>query len=114
MASNDAIFTLAHWVKDSTLILAQNIGGASSLLLVEFKCPSAEGKEQALAPEFQVLARRTLDAEPTTFYCWQEVTGSGNISYYCSVGTLEPSVLVFHILGDAIHDVYSESLGKSM
>lgn len=114
MTSNEAIFTLAHWVKDSTLILAQNISGVSSLLLVEFKGPSAQLDEQA-SPEFQVLTRRTLSAEPTTFHCWQEVDlVSDSSSYYCSVGTLEPSVLVFHILGNTMHDVYSESLGKSL
>ncbi|KAF9214237.1 hypothetical protein BGZ59_004093 [Podila verticillata] len=91
---------------------AQNIGGVSSLLLVEFKGPSAQMEEHALAPEFQVLARRTLDAEPTTLHCWQEV-GSGSSSYYCSVGTLEPSVLFFHILGNTLHDVYSESLAQA-
>ncbi|KAF9295711.1 hypothetical protein BGZ74_010676, partial [Mortierella antarctica] len=113
MSSNEAIFTLAHWVKDSTLILAQNIGGVSSLLLVEFKGSSAQIEDQA-STEFQVLARKTLSAEPTTFHCWQEMhSGSDSISYYCSVGTLEPSVIVFHILGNTIHDVYSESLAQA-
>ncbi|KAG0010172.1 hypothetical protein BGZ82_003569, partial [Podila clonocystis] len=112
MSSDEAIFTLAHWVKDSTLILAQNIGGVSSLLLVEFKRPSAQMEDQA-STEFEVLARKTLSAEPTTFHCWQEMQSGSDISYYCSVGTLEPSVLVFHILGNTVHDVYSESLAQA-
>ncbi|KAG0080640.1 hypothetical protein BGZ92_000545, partial [Podila epicladia] len=110
MSSKQAIFTLGHWVKDSTLILAQNIGGISSLLLIEFKEPSGQIEDMA-STEFEVLATKNLNAEPTTFHCWQEMhSGSDSISYYCSVGTLEPSVLVFHILGSTIYDVYSESL----
>ncbi|KAF9409224.1 hypothetical protein BGZ94_002017, partial [Podila epigama] len=113
MPSNDAIFTLAYRAWDSTLIIGQNAGGKSSLLLVEFGELEA-GSDRS---PWKVLATKTLNSEPTTLHCWQQedsdTTSKDKFSFFCAVGTLEPSVIVLHVMENSIHDVYRESLAQA-
>lgn len=122
----NGVLTSASWAKEGTLILGQISSGGSSLIVLELAQNSSDSKVKAKAKvgsashSFRVNTFKSMNAEPTTIYCWTEsspvppATELGDISteVLCCVGTLEPAIYVFRIHQEIIEEVYTESLGK--
>ncbi|KAF9146965.1 hypothetical protein BGX30_000049 [Mortierella sp. GBA39] len=122
----DGVLTSASWAKESTLILGQISSEGSSLIVLELARNSGDSKAKAKAKveaashSFRVITLKSMNAEPTTIYCWTEPspvqpeTELGDISteVLCCVGTLEPAIYVFRIHQEIIEEVYTESFAQ--
>lgn len=120
----DGVLTSASWAKERTLVLGQISLSGSSLIVLELGRNFGDSKAKATlvstSHSFRVTAIKSMNAEPTTIYCWTEsspvqpATELGDISseVLCCVGTLEPAIYVFAIHQEIIEEVYTEPLGK--
>lgn len=124
--SGDGVLTSASWAKEGTLVLGKISPGGYSLIVLELARNSGDSKAKAKAKvasashSFRVITLKSVNAEPTTIYCWtesspvQSATDLGDVSteVLCCVGTLEPAIYLFRIRQENIEEVYTESLGK--
>ncbi|KAF9334042.1 hypothetical protein BGZ91_011026 [Linnemannia elongata] len=122
----DGVLTSASWAKEGTLVLGKISTGGYSLIVLELARNSDDSKAKAKARvasashSFRVITLKSVNAEPTTIYCWtesspvQSATDLGDVSteVLCCVGTLEPAIYLFRIRQENIEEVYTESLAQ--
>ncbi|OAQ36501.1 hypothetical protein K457DRAFT_131724 [Linnemannia elongata AG-77] len=122
----DGVLTSASWAKEGTLVLGKISPGGYSLIVLELARNSGDPKAKAKAKvasashSFRVITLKSVNAEPTTIYCWtesspvQSATDLGDVSteVLCCVGTLEPAIYLFRIRQENIEEVYTESLAQ--
>ncbi|KAF8941394.1 hypothetical protein BGZ47_007395 [Haplosporangium gracile] len=122
--SGDGVLASASWAKEGTLVLGQISSGGSNLIVLKLVWRSGDSKAEAKAKlasySFAVIASKSMNAEPTTIYCWklsnpiQPTTELDDFSteVLCCVGTLEPAIYVFDISQETIKEVFTESLAQ--
>ncbi|KAF9133913.1 hypothetical protein BGW39_008668 [Mortierella sp. 14UC] len=115
--SGKGVLASASWAREGILVLGKVLPGASSIIVLELAETLGDSKEKPAPYSFRVIASNSIDAEPTTIYCWNSVRrgtelDSSSAGVQFCVGTLAPAIYVFFITGDTIEQVYAESLAQ--